>query len=96
MPRTFAANPTEEIRMADTSRKTKATNKQRATTTKTAPKAEPKKETAAKVAQPTREEIARLAKTYWEARGRVDGYAEQDWARAEKELLKAASAKTAS
>jgi len=46
--------------------------------------------------KPTREEIERLAKTYWEARGRVDGYAEQDWARAEKELLKAASTKTAS
>jgi len=82
--------------MADTSRKTKATNKPRATTTKTAPKAEPQKETIAKVSKPTREEIARLAKTYWEARGRVDGYAEQDWARAEKELLKAASTKTAS
>ena len=82
--------------MADTSRKTKATNKQRATTTKTAPKAEPKKEIAAKVSKPTREEIARLAKSYWEARGCQDGYAEQDWARAEKELLKAASRKTAS
>jgi hypothetical protein len=86
----------EEIRMADTTRKTKTTTKSRTAATKTATKAEPQKETAVKVSKPTREEIERLAKTYWEARGRVDGYAEQDWARAEKELLKAASTKTAS
>lgn len=84
--------------MADTAKKTKAktTAKPRATATKTATKAAPKKETAAKVSKPTREAIERLAKTYWEARGCVDGYAEQDWARAEKELLNGASAKKAS
>lgn len=31
-------------------------------------------------------EIARLAYQYWEARGRQDGAAEQDWLRAEREL----------
>ncbi len=49
-----------------------------------------------KPAKPSREEIARLAKSYWEARGCQDGFEEQDWLRAEKELLKKASHKTAS
>jgi len=35
---------------------------------------------------PTREEIARLAYSYWEARGRQAGSAEADWLRAEREL----------
>jgi DUF2934 family protein len=34
--------------------------------------------------------IARLAYSYWEARGRQDGSSEQDWFRAESELLKLA------
>jgi hypothetical protein len=92
MPRKFAANPTEETRMADTAKKTKTTTKPRAAAIK-APTKNVKIVTNSK---PTREQIERLAKTYWEARGCVDGYAEQDWARAEKELLKAASAKKAS
>jgi hypothetical protein len=40
-------------------------------------------------AMPPREEIERLARAYWEQRGYQDGYAEQDWLRAEQELLKA-------
>lgn len=32
------------------------------------------------------EEIARLAYSYWEARGCQDGSADEDWFRAEKEL----------
>jgi len=40
---------------------------------------------------PTREEIARLAEKYWMERGRTDGSAEQDWLRAERELLGMAS-----
>ena len=35
---------------------------------------------------PTHEQIARLAHSYWEARGRQGGSAEQDWLRAEAEL----------
>jgi hypothetical protein len=31
-------------------------------------------------------EIARLAYSYWEARGRKDGNALEDWLRAEREL----------
>ena len=78
--------------MADTTKKTKTTPKPRTAATKTTTK----KANAAISSKPTREEIERLAKSYWAARGRLDGYAEQDWLRAEKELLKAASAKTAS
>ena len=33
-----------------------------------------------------REEIARLAYSYWEARGYQGGSAEEDWFRAEREL----------
>ena len=40
---------------------------------------------------PTYEEIARLAERYWAERGWQDGYAEQDWLRAERELLGMAS-----
>jgi len=78
--------------MADTTKKTKTTAKPRATAIKTAAK-------KAKVvisSKPTHEQIEQLARSYWEARGRLDGHEEQDWLRAEKELLKAASAKTAS
>jgi hypothetical protein len=40
---------------------------------------------------PTHEEIARLAQQYWAERGRQDGQAEQDWLRAERELMQLAS-----
>ncbi len=40
---------------------------------------------------PTHEEIARLAQQYWAERGHQDGHAEQDWLRAERELMKIAS-----
>ena len=36
---------------------------------------------------PSHAEIARLAYTYWEARGRRHGYHLEDWCRAERELL---------
>ena len=35
---------------------------------------------------PTHQEIARLAYSYWEARGRQHGGPEEDWYRAEREL----------
>ena len=38
-------------------------------------------------AVPTYEEIARLAYNYWEARGRPLGSPEEDWLRAERDLL---------
>ena len=38
------------------------------------------------VERPTREEIARLAYHYYEARGQRDGHAIEDWLSAEREL----------
>ena len=72
--------------MADIVKKAKTTPKPRKTATKNE-----KVVQGSKPAKPSREEIARLAKSYWTARGCKDGYAEQDWARAEKELLKMAT-----
>lgn len=85
MPRKLAANPTKEIPMADTAKK-KAPAKPRKTATKK-DKAAP----ATRPAFPSREEIERLARSYWAQRGYQDGYAEQDWLQAEQELLKMAS-----
>jgi hypothetical protein len=42
------------------------------------------------IAEPSREQIARLAEKYWAERGWPEGSPEQDWLRAEQEL-KAAS-----
>jgi len=36
---------------------------------------------------PNQDDIARLAYSYWEARGENGGSAEEDWFRAERELL---------
>lgn len=87
----------------DNPKKTKAPAKPRATAaTKdgvakapTTRKASPKKAADATSAPaprvPTHEEIARLAQQYWAERGHTDGHAEQDWLRAERELMKRAS-----
>lgn len=40
---------------------------------------------------PSHDEIAQLARQYWAQRGHTDGHAEQDWLRAEQELMKQAS-----
>jgi hypothetical protein len=63
------------------------------TAAKTRAKAAPKSKTVDIVASrmPSYEEIARLAERYWAERGWQDGYAEQDWLRAERELLGMAS-----
>jgi hypothetical protein len=55
-------------------------------TVKAGPKAE-----AVAVATPSYGEIAQLAERYWAERGWQDGHAEQDWLRAEQELVGAAS-----
>jgi len=86
MPRMLAAIPITETYMADTVKKTKTPAKPRKTTAK--------KEKAAQSPKPamvSREEIEQLARSYWAARGYQDGNAEQDWLRAEQELLKMAS-----
>jgi len=85
----LAANPnhpTQEIDMADTVKKTKAAPKPRKTAAKKVKATPPATPT-----MPSREEIERLARSYWAARGYQDGSAEQDWLRAEQELLKMAS-----
>ena len=43
-------------------------------------------EVAAPVAEPSHEEIARLAYSYWEARGYQAGSPDEDWLRAVNEL----------
>ena len=43
----------------------------------------------------SQDEIARLAYSYWEARGRQGGSAEEDWQRAERELSARATGATA-
>jgi hypothetical protein len=40
-------------------------------------------------AQPSQEQIARLAEKYWAERGWPEGSPEQDWLRAEQELKSA-------
>ena len=72
--------------MAETVKKAKAPAKPR----KTAKKNETAVEEI-KLAPPTREQIAELARKYWAERGWQDGYAEQDWLRAEQELRGMAS-----
>jgi hypothetical protein len=71
--------------MADKGTKTEATAKPRKPATK-------KKADLTPVAtMPSREEIEKLARAYWAQRGYQDGYAEQDWIRAEQELRQKAS-----
>jgi hypothetical protein len=72
--------------MAEPVKKAKAPAKPRKTTAKKV-----KVAAAAKPMMPSHEEIERLARSYWAARGYQDGSAEQDWLRAEQELLKMAS-----
>jgi hypothetical protein len=75
------------------------TEKVKKTTTAKARKPVVKKEKVAKTANgskpnhvmPSHDQIADLARTYWAERGYQDGFAEQDWLRAERELLQIAS-----
>ena len=71
--------------MTETVKKAKAPAKPR----KTAAKKEKVAQPAA--IRPSHEQIEQLARSYWEQRGHQDGFAEQDWLRAEQELLKMAS-----
>jgi hypothetical protein len=72
--------------MSESVKTTKAPAKPRKTATKNKAAAE-----APKGTMPSREEVERLARQYWASRGYKDGYAEQDWLRAENELRKMAS-----
>jgi hypothetical protein len=72
--------------MAETVKKVKAPAKPRKAAAK-------KTAVAEEVTQvtPSHDEIAQLAQKYWAERGWQDGYAEQDWLRAEQELRGLAS-----
>jgi hypothetical protein len=72
--------------MAETVKKAKAPAKTRKTTA-----SKEKSAPASRSAMPPREEVEKLARAFWEQRGYQDGFAEQDWLRAEQELLKMAS-----
>ena len=83
-----------------TPKKTKAPAKPKAsasTADGAAKAAAPRKASTKKTAEkpalriPSHEEIAHLARQYWAERGHTDGHAEQDWLRAERELMKQAS-----
>jgi hypothetical protein len=76
--------------MTETVKKTKAPAKPKAAVkAKVAPKA--KTINVAAASAPSYVEIAQLAERYWAERGWQDGQAEQDWLRAEQELVGAAS-----
>lgn len=83
--------------MAETIEKTKkakAPAKPKATAGTTIKKTAAKKQTVAEkvtATTPNHEEIARLAQQYWAERGYDEGQAEQDWLRAERELMQMAS-----
>ena len=88
--------------MAEKVKKTKAPAKPKATatatktaqaTTATTPTPTKKQTVAEKVTAttPTHQEIAQLALHYWAERGWQHGHHEQDWLRAERELMKMAS-----
>jgi len=77
--------------MADTLTKKKAPAKPKKTATKKETVAPQVKPAIVKPAMPSREQVEQLAKRYWAERDYQDGYAEQDWLRAEQELLKKAS-----
>jgi hypothetical protein len=71
-------------------RKTAAARRPRMTAEPVAPPA-----TSPVLALPSREEIALLAYSYWEARGCQGGSPENDWIRAEQELSARATAASA-
>jgi len=77
--------------MADTVKKTKAPAKPRKAAAKKDNLAEVPVVAAPVAIMPSREEVERLARNYWAQRGYQDGYAEQDWLRAEQELRQKAS-----
>jgi hypothetical protein len=75
-------------------KKAKAPAKPKATAATKTTTAKAKKQTVAEkvtATTPNHEEISRLAQQYWAERGWQDGKAEEDWLRAERELMQMAS-----
>jgi hypothetical protein len=79
--------------MIGKTKKAKAPAKPRASAATTKQTTAKKQTVAEKVTAttPNHEEIAHLARQYWAERGWKDGQAEQDWLRAEQELMSMAS-----
>jgi hypothetical protein len=86
--------------MAETVQKAKAPAKPRKTTTAakttTTAQATATKKTAVSkkpvvMPTPSHDQIAELARKYWADRGYTDGHQEEDWLRAEQELIGKAS-----
>jgi len=75
----------------ETVKKTKAPAKPRKTTAKAKTTNTAAETTLPPIAVPSHQEIAMLAKRFWEERGCQDGGAEQDWLRAEAQLMARAS-----
>jgi len=86
MPLKSVASPAKEIGMTEKAKKAKAPAKPRKTTSKNGKVSE-----EVTTVLPSREEIAQLAEKFWAERGWQEGYAEQDWLRAEQELRGMAS-----
>lgn len=92
---------TETVKKTKTTAKAKGSAKETDGAVKAVPAVAAKKsvKTAAKAKTvevavtnvPTHAEIAHLAERYWAERGWQDGFAEQDWLRAEQVLLGATS-----
>ena len=80
------AETTEKAKKAKAPAKPRATAAAKKTTSKANNNG-----AAAEIRRPTHEEIAALAEQYWRERGHNEGHAEQDWLRAEQELMKKAS-----
>ena len=85
-PRKAAISKKEMASVPDNVKKMTAPAKPRKAAAKKAKAAPP-----SNPMMPPREEIEQLARNYWAQRGYVDGFAEQDWLRAEQELLQMAS-----
>jgi hypothetical protein len=83
----------EKVKKASSSKTPRKTATVKATTTDVAPKKTAPKKKAAKVTQMavSHEEIAQLAHRFWAERGHPHGSHEDDWLRAESELLGKAS-----
>jgi Protein of unknown function (DUF2934) len=84
----------ETVKKAKAPAKPKVTGEAKTPAKTKASKAKAETVTAAeqvKAITPSHHEIAQLAQKYWAERGWQDGYAEQDWLRAEQELIGIAS-----
>ncbi len=87
-----AATEVKETEPEKTATTTKASTTKMSTNGTALRKTSSRKKVSSKLTQMvSHEEIARLAHRYWAERGRQHGHNEEDWFRAERELLGKAS-----